>query len=434
MAKLHDKLAQQVPTLRETVKKLTKEAGAVKISDVTLEQAYGGMRGVKSLVCDTSEVPPDKGLIIRGFPVAQLTGLLPEETLWLLLTGEKPTADELADFQADLRSRAKVPDYVWAVLSAMPADSHPMVMLNTAILVMERESVFRHRYDTGMKKDEYWHATLEDALNLIAVLPEVAAGVYRMRFDKGPRIPSNPKLDWGADYAAMLGIPDPKGEFAKLMRLYLVLHSDHESGNVSAMTTATVNSALSDLYYSLSAGLNGLAGPLHGLANQECLAWVLETNKKFGGHPTKEQIRAYAEETLSAGRVIPGYGHAVLRITDPRFDAFLAFGKQHCAGDPVFETVASVFETVPDILKTIQKIKDPWPNVDAGSGALLYHYGLTEFPYYTVLFSVSRALGVCAQAVMARAMGLPITRPKSVTTKWLQAEAAKALAGAATHA
>jgi citrate synthase len=428
MSKLQEKLAQQVPGLRETVKKLTKDTGSVKISDVTVEQAYGGMRGVKSLVCDTSEVPPDKGLIIRGIPVAQLTEQLPEETFWLLLTGEKPGADELADLKADLRARAKVPEYVWAVLKAMPADSHPMVMLNTAILVMEKESVFRKRYDAGMKKDEYWIATLEDALNIVAVLPEVAAGVYRMRFGKGPRIAPDAKLDWAGDYAAMLGIPDPTGNFDKLMRLYMVLHSDHESGNVSAMTTATVNSALSDLYYSLSAGLNGLAGPLHGLANQECLAWVLDTNKKFGGNPTKEQIKAYAEETLSAGRVIPGYGHAVLRITDPRFDAFLAFGKKYMADDPVFSTVANVFDTVPDILKTIQKIKDPWPNVDAGSGALLYHYGMTEFAYYTVLFSVSRALGVCAQAVVARAMGLPITRPKSVTTKWLQAEVAKAAA------
>ncbi|MCX6538690.1 MAG: citrate (Si)-synthase [Acidobacteria bacterium] len=428
MSKLQARLAQQIPGLRETVKKLTKESGAVKISECTIEQAYGGMRGVKSLVCDTSEVPPDKGLIIRGIPVSQLTEQLPEETLWLLMTGEKPKADELADLQADLRARAKVPDYIWAVLAAMPADSHPMVMLNTAILVMEKESVFRQRYDAGMKKDEYWVATLEDALKIIAVLPEIAAGVYRMRFGKGPRIASNPKLDWAAGYTAMLGIPDPTGNFAKLMRLYMVLHSDHESGNVSAMTTATVNSALSDLYYSLSAGLNGLAGPLHGLANQECLAWVLDTNKKFGGKPTKAQIKAYAEETLAAGRVIPGYGHAVLRITDPRFDAFLAFGKKYMADDPVFQTVSNVFDTVPDILKTIQKIKDPWPNVDAGSGGLLYHYGLTEFAYYTVLFSVSRALGVCSQAVVARAMGLPITRPKSVTTKWLEGEAAKAAA------
>jgi citrate synthase len=426
MSKLHDKLAAEIPALRDEVRKLTKEHGAKVISQVTVEQAYGGMRGVKSLVCDTSEVPPDKGLIIRGIPVAQLTGKLPEEVLWLLLTGSLPNQAELEDLQADLRTRAHVPDYVWAVLKAMPADSHPMVMLNTAILVAEKESIFRQRYDAGMKKDQYWDATLEDALNIIAMLPSVAAGIYRMRFGKGERIPSNPALDWGADYAHMLGLPDPKGEFAALMRLYLVLHSDHESGNVSAMTTATVNSALSDLYYSLSAGLNGLAGPLHGLANQECLAWILETNKKFGGHPTADQLKAYAEETLAAGRVVPGYGHAVLRVTDPRFDAFLAFGKKYCAGDPVFDTVARVFDTVPDVLKQVQKIKDPWPNVDAGSGGLLYHYGMTEFPYYTVLFSVSRALGVCSQAVMARGLGLPITRPKSVTTAWIKAQVGQA--------
>jgi citrate synthase len=75
------------------------------------------------------------------------------------------------------------------------------------------------------------------------------------------------------------------------------------------------------------------------------------------------------------------------------------------------------------VLKQVQKIKDPWPNVDAGSGGLLYHYGMTEFPYYTVLFSVSRALGICSQAVIARALGLAITRPKSVTTRWIQAQA-----------
>jgi len=420
MSKLQDKLAGQIPSLREAVKSLQKEHGSKVISTVTIEQAYGGMRGVKSLVCDTSEVPPDKGLIVRGTPIANLTDRLPEEVLWLLLTGELPNADELADLKADLNARAVVPDYVWAVLSAMPEDSHPMVMLNTAILVLQRESVFRQRYDAGLKKDEYWIPTLEDTLNIVAQVPAIAAGVYRQRFGKGPRLASNPALDWAADYAQMLGIPDPTGEFAQLMRLYMVLHCDHESGNVSAMATATVNSALSDLYYSLSAGLNGLAGPLHGLANQECLVWILETNKKFGGTPTNEQLKKYAEDTLASGRVVPGYGHAVLRITDPRFDAFLAFGKEHCPEDPVFLTVSRVFDTVPDELKQIQKIKDPWPNVDAGSGALLYHFGLTEFPYYTVLFAVSRALGVCSQAVMARALGLAITRPKSVTTRWLQ--------------
>jgi len=425
MSLLFEKLSKKIPVWRDEIKALQKDYGDKVISEVTVAQAYGGMRGVKCLVCDTSEVPPDKGLIIRGIPVKDLKDKLPEEVLWLLLTAELPNNKELEEIKKELNTRNAVPQYVWDVLKAMPKDSHPMVMLNTAILVMERESIFRQKYDAGMKKDEYWSATLEDALNIIAKLPNIAAGIYRMRFDKGPIIPPDPKLDWAANYVHMLGLGDPNGEFTKLMRLYLVLHSDHESGNVSAFTGATVNSALSDLYYALSAGLNGLAGPLHGLANQECLAWILDTIKKFNGLPTEQQLHDYAWETLNAGRVIPGYGHAVLRVTDPRFDAFLEFGKKYCAGDPVFDTVARVFDVVPNVLKEIQKIKDPWPNVDAGSGALLYHYGMVEFPYYTVLFSVSRALGICSQAVIARGMQMPITRPKSVTTEWIKQQVKK---------
>jgi len=241
-----------------------------------------------------------------------------------------------------------------------------------------------------------------------------------MRFNKGDRIKHDPNLDWSTNYVKMLGLPDKDGKFADCMRLYLLLHSDHESGNVSAHTTFCVNSALSDLYYSLSAGLNGLAGPLHGLANQECLRWILETREQFGGVPTEKQLEEFAWKTLESGKVIPGYGHAVLRVVDPRFAAFLQWGKDNIGDDEVFQTVSRVFDVVPNVLRQVQKIKDPWPNVDAGSGALLYHYGLTEFPYYTVLFSVSRALGVCAQAVYARAMGWPIERPKSVPTEWIK--------------
>lgn len=417
---IQSKLAEKIPVWRDRIKKLVKECGSKVISEVTVEQCFGGLRGVKGMVCDTSDVPPDKGLIIRGIPVAQLTGRIPEEVLYLLLTGELPDAGALKDLQADLNNRSGVPGYVWKVLEAMPADSHPMCMLDTAILVMERESAFRKRYDEGMKKDAYWEAALEDALTLVARLPEVAAGVYRLRYKKGNRIAHDPKKDWGGNYAAMLGLPDPNGEFAELMRLYLVLHSDHEGGNVSAFTTHTVGSALSDVYYALSAGLNGLAGPLHGLANQECLKWVLMVKDKFGGVPTEKQLKDFAWETLNSGRVVPGYGHAVLRITDPRFDAFRAFGKKYMAKDPVFQIVDRVFEIVPDVLKQVQKIKDPWPNVDAGSGALLYHYGMTEFDYYTVLFAVSRAMGVLSQIVINRAMGSPIVRPKSVTTDWIE--------------
>ncbi len=417
MSLLKEKLAGIFPQLKADINAFVKANGDKVVSQVTLAQAYGGMRGVKGLVCDTSEVPPDKGLIIRGIELKYITDKLPEEIFYLLLTGELPNEVELKDFQADLKSRQEVPSYVWNVLDSMPADSHPMTMFNTAILVMQKESVFAKRYSEGMKKDEYWDATYEDAMNIIATIPAIGAAIYRKRFNKGPRIEADQNADWSQGYVKMLGLEDPNEELSKLMRLYLTLHSDHEGGNVSAYSAATINSALSDLYYSLSGGLNGLAGPLHGLANQECLGWVLETMEKFGGAPTEEQLEVFAEETLASGKVVPGYGHAVLRITDPRFDAFLAFGKQYMNEDPVFQTVARVFDVVPKVLSKVQKIKDPWPNVDAGSGALLYHYGLKEFSYYTVLFSISRTLGIAAQSVVARAMGYPITRPKSLPTK-----------------
>jgi citrate synthase len=415
--------------MREEVKKLLADHGSHVISEVTITQAYGGMRGVKGMICDTSVVEPDKGLIIRGRPLLEIKHLWPEEIFYLLLTGEEPDATAKASLQQEYDKRATVPDYVWDVLYAMPEDSHPMCMFDAAILVMERESAFRAWYDKGMTKQEYWMPALEDGLQLIAKLPGIAAGVYRIRYKKGSPIGWTPGLDWGANYVNMLGIPDPTGSFAKLMRLYLNFHSDHEGGNVSANTCHTVGSALSDLYYAVSAGLNGLAGPLHGLANQECLGWILEVMDKFGGVPSEEQLREFAFQTLRGGKVIPGYGHAVLRVTDPRYAGFLEFGKEHLPDDPVFATVSRVYDVVPKVLQEFSEervkagkapIANCWPNVDAGSGALLYHYGLTEFPYYTVLFSVSRAMGMVAQLVLNRALGTAITRPKSVSTQWVK--------------
>jgi len=251
----------------------------------------------------------------------------------------------------------------------MPKTSHPMAMLDTAILAMENESMFRKRYNEGMPKTDYWEPALEDAMTILGTIHTIAAGIYRMRYKKGDLIEPSKKLDWGADYARMLGLPPKKGETYAMMRLYLTLHSDHEGGNVSANTCHTVGSALSDPFYAVSAGLNGLAGPLHGLANQECLNWVIQTMEKFGGAPSEKEIEDYAWETLNSGKVIPGYGHAVLRVTDPRFSAFNAFGKQYLKNDPVFQTVDRVFTVVPKVLEKHGKAKNPWPNVDAGSGS-----------------------------------------------------------------
>ena len=294
-----------------------------------------------------------------------------------------------------------------------------------AILALQRESLFADQYHRGLKKDAYWEPTSEDSLNLTAKLPEIAAFIYRIKYKDGELIASNKYLDWGANFAHMMGVSDPC--YQDLSRLYFLLHSDHESGNVSAHATHLVGSALSDVYYATSAGMNGLAGPLHGLANQECLGWLLDVFNKYGRVPDKEELRQFAWDTLSSGKVIPGYGHAVLRKTDPRFTAQHQFGMKHFPEDDIFKLAALVYDVVPRVLQEQGKAKDPWPNVDAISGALQYHYGVREFDFYTVMFGVSRILGVSANLVWARALGQPIERPKSLTTSMLEEVAAKAV-------
>jgi len=420
MSLLKQELRKQIPRVQNEIKQLIIDKGDEKISDVTVAQAFSGLRGIKAFVCDTSSVSADKGLIIRGIPLLEITHILPEEVFFLLLTGRLPNKDELAGLKNDFSSHLEVPDYVWRVLSEMPDDAHPMTLFNTGILAMQNESVFRKKYDDGMPKTEFWEAILEDGIRLLAKLPTLGAGIYRMRFNKGDRIAPDPNQDWSGNFVHMIGLPDDTGDFHKLMQLYFMLHCDHEGGNVSAFASHTVASALSDPYYAVTAGLNGLAGPLHGLANQECLKFVLSVRDEFGGVPSEEELKKYCWDRLNNGRVIPGYGHAVLRCPDPRFTAFIKFGQEHIKDDDVFSIVDRLFNVVPDVLQEQGKAKNPWPNVDAASGSLLYYYGLREFNFYTVLFSISRTMGMISQMVWERALGIPITRPKSVTTDWIR--------------
>jgi citrate synthase len=433
---LQEKMAAMLPEWRDRVKRLVKESGTVKVGEVNIGQVYGGMRDVKSLVTDISYVDPVEGIRFRGYTIPELIEKLPKTErarmplvgglYYLLIIGELPTLEQAQAVEAEWKKRNEVPSYIFETLKAMPKDTHPMTLFSMAVLALQRESLFASRYHEGMRKDEYWEPMLEDSLNLSAKLPAIAAFIYSLKYKNGQYFPPDPNLDWGANFAHMMQIEGK--EYQDLSRLYFLLHSDHESGNVSAHATHLVGSSLSDVYYATSAGLNGLAGPLHGLANQECLAWLLEVREKFNGVPSREQLRQYAWDTLNSGQVIPGYGHAVLRKTDPRFSAQMEFGKEFMPGDPVFKIAVLVYEVVPEVLMEQGKAKDPWPNVDAISGTLQYHYGVTQFDFYTVMFGVSRLLGVSANAVWARALGQPIERPKSLTTAMLEEIANKAKA------
>jgi citrate synthase len=432
---LTEKIQEQLPTWRERVRKLIKESGEVKVGEVTIAQIYGGMRDVKSLVTDISYVDPVEGIRFRGFTISEILDRLPKPKgagmpyvgglFYLFLVGSIPTVDQAIQVEEEWKKRGKVPQYVFDAIRALPNDAHPMTLFTLAVLTLQRESLFSKQYHEGLKKDQYWIPMLEDSINLTAKLPEIAAFIYRLKYKNGDIIPPDPNLDWAGNFAHMMGIKDRLYE--DLSRLYFLLHSDHESGNVSAHTTHLVASSLSDIYYAASAGLSGLAGPLHGLANQECLGWLLEVRNKCGECSyDKSALRQFAWDTLNNGQVIPGYGHAVLRKTDPRFTAQLEFGKKYFPEDEIFKLAALVYDVVPDVLREQGKAKDPWPNVDAISGSLQYHFGISEFDFYTVMFGVSRILGVSANAVWARALNQPIERPKSMTTAMLEEIATKA--------
>lgn len=426
MGIIKERFKEKADKTANEIKALLKEHGEKKIGEVTLSQAYQGMRGITGLVTETSLLDAQEGIRFRGYTIPELrekltkapggSEPLPEGLFYLMLVGDLPTDEDVHHISSVWQRRSHVPNHVFATIEALPVSTHPMTQFVVAIMALQTESQFSKLYAKGMNKKDYWEAVFDDSMDLIARLPRIAAYIYRRKYKNGEHIQPNGLLDWAGNFAHMMGYENE--EFKELMRLYMVIHADHEGGNVSAHTTHLVGSALSDPYLSFAAGMNGLAGPLHGLANQEVIKWIFELREQIGSDsPSKEQIEEYVRKTLSEGKVVPGYGHAVLRKTDPRFTAQMEFGKKHMPDDPLVQTVWTIYDAVPPILSSIAKIKNPWPNVDAHSGALLVHYGMVEYEFYTVLFGVSRALGVLASLCWDRALGFPLERPKSVTTE-----------------
>jgi len=445
---LYKKLEQIIPREQAKIKEFKAKHSETVIGKCTVDQAYGGMRSVTSMIWETSLLDSEEGIRFRGYSIPECQAKLPKATkdgepipeglLYLLLTGEIPTQEQAAEVTRELSKRRELPAASAKLIDSLPRNMHPMTQLCVGILSLQPESKFAAAYGAGVHKNKYWVSTLEDSLNLIARLPGVAARIYNNTFHNGKKhnVPSG--LDYSASFAHELGFGSNES-FIELLRLYLTIHADHEGGNVSAHATHLIGSALSDPYLSLAGGMAGLAGPLHGLANQEVLEWLLDVQKTIGKTPTDQEVEKFLWDTLNAGRVVPGYGHAVLRKTDPRYEAQRQYALKHLPDDQLFKLVGQVYKIAPRVLTEHGKTKNPWPNVDAHSGCLLMHYGLTQHDFYTVLFGVSRAYGVLSQLVWSRALGFPIERPKSMTTDALikelgAAPAAKAGTGGAAAA
>jgi citrate synthase len=374
---------------------------------ITRESLDTGLRGFPVGTCPNSHVDPIKGLFYAGYPISALSEKSPEEVMYLLLKRELPNPVQLSDFKKEIIANSKLHPGVIEHLRSLPKEGHPMKWLLAAINVMGIYS----------GTDDY----AKDYMNVLAQLPEAVAAIFRIRSGWGDPLPSKPELGWMENFVQMLGAPNATPQLVRLMRVFSVLHFDHGGGNLSTFVGKAIASGLEDMYGSLVGAMAALAGPLHGMANQECLNFLKEISKDIKDPKDEAAVYTYVENLLAKGGVLYGFGHAVLRVEDPRATVQYALGEKIAANDPIFRLAVTLRKVGSEILIKKGKAANPYPNVDAVSGSLLSACGLTDEEYYTVLFGLSRCVGIAGQIVWERkearaGKGIPIVRPAYIYT------------------
>lgn len=443
---LKSTLRDLIPGKRKELLDLKTRFGNVKVGEITIGSVIGGMRGNDSMFWQSTTLDPNEGVRFHGRTIEQcqrtLPGdwlssngngnFLPESMLWLLMTGQVPTTEQTRSLSKDLAERGNsLPDATLKIMGTLSNEMHPMTQLSIGLASLSQDSIFAKRYEKGeLGKNDYWESVFEDTLNLISLLPRLSGLIYsKITNDGKPLGELKVDRDWSYNICSLLGMTQrdslnthnlcekQSDDFINLMRLYTGIHADHEGGNVSAHATHLIGSALGDPYLSYSSGIMGLAGPLHGLAAQEVVRFLIQMNKEISSPTSKAEIEGYLWKILHSRKVVPGYGHAVLRKPDPRFTAMLQFVKerpQEFQSDKNVLLMQQLSEIAPLVLSKHGKTKNPFPNVDSASGIIFYHYGIKELLFFTVIFGCSRSMGPLTQLVWDRILGLPIERPKSL--------------------
>lgn len=458
MSSLKKTILEVIPARKKAFLAVKSTYGNKILGSLPVASTLGGMRGSPMIYWESSKVDPNRGVTFHGKTIAEcqaqlphsrfennskLSEFLPESMFYYLLTGKIPTQHEVDELSREFAAKGQLPEYLLKIVDSLPRTMHPMTQLSIGISALNNESSFASAYARGISKTAHWEYIFDDSINLLAKLPALIGRIYQNTYTKYGHLETlgeiDPERDWSYNLASMMGFntsehskniksfSDGKAaDYVNLVRLYCALHADHEGGNVSSHTTHLVGSALSDPFLSYSAGVQGLAGPLHGLAAQEVVRFILGMQNELKLESVESvkkldnQIKDYLWSVLNSKRVIPGYGHAVLRNPDPRFEAMMNFGlsrRDIADNDVLFNLVHKLSQIAPGVLKEQGKTKNPFPNVDSSSGVLFYHHGLKDTLFYTVIFAGSRAFGPLNQLIWDRILGLPIERPKSLDLK-----------------
>lgn len=374
---------------------------------ITKENLETGLRGYPCGYCTTSEVDPQEGLSYAGQPIANLTAWEPQQAIYLLYYGKEGSPSEVKEFYESIQKRQTCSAEVLKRIRMLPRQGHPMDVFCAALLIcgmLECRGDYR-----------------EDCLNLIAKIPELTAAVINHHAGWGDAPPSQPELGYMENFAHMLNIPGRRTDadrkkLTHVFKLFNILHYDHNGGNLSTFVGKAVASGLADMYGSITAAMAALAGPRHGRANQDCLEFVKEVHAALGDNPTPSQVEHLVRERLKNNQLVFGFGHAVLRVEDPRATIQYQLASDLYPDHPLVKTALLLRSEGAKVLKENPKISNPYPNVDAISGTLLTAAGFPYPEYYTVLFGLSRVVGISIQIVYERCearggKGTPIVRP-----------------------
>lgn len=372
--------------------------------EIKQENLETGLRGYPCGYCLTSNVDPEKGLFYVGHPVSELAYQRPEDVLSLLYFGREGAEEEKQWFLKELDKRGTLlPETVQAI-EALPRQGHPMKVFSAALLIL------------GMVEGEGDYK--EDCLNVIAKMPHLTATVINHHAKWGKTPDPDFSLGYMERFSRMLQVPGKKEEeLSNVFKLFNILHYDHGGGNLSAFVGKAVASGLEDMYGSLTSCLCSLAGPRHGKANQDSLEFVKEVLKEVGGEGSSSDVESVIRNKLADKGLIFGFGHAVLRVEDPRATVLYEYASKLYSTHPLIKTALHLREVGPKVLSENPKIACPYPNIDAVSGSLLTAAGFEYPEYYTVLFGLARCVGVSIQIVYEReeareGRGTPIVRPK----------------------
>ena len=339
-----------------------------------------GLAGIPVAESGVSTIDGQKGaLAYRGIDIEELAEKSSyEETAFLLIYGELPTADELARFDADLRHHRTIKFSIRDMMKCFPESAHPMDALQACVAVLG----MYYPMETGLNQQPGEDEIRDVYVRLIAKLPTIVAAHARMRKGDDP-IPPRKDLSHAANFLYMLSGEEPSPLAERIMDVALIVHAEHTM-NASTFSTIVVASSQADPYSSISAAVGSLSGALHGGANEDVLRMLDEIG-------SLEHAEQYLKNKLENKEKIAGLGHRIYKTKDPRATLlqklYVDLAKE-MGEDPTYEIARFIEQFSKDTLGK----KGICPNVDFYSGIVYRKLGI-ETDLFTPVFAISRVAG-----------------------------------------